>query len=65
MGGLTAYIANVAMMNSTSRLQTDVSLSMLKKAMNTEEAQGATLIQSLSEMAPPADGRGALLDVRA
>ncbi|MGN0657753.1 MAG: YjfB family protein [Ruminiclostridium sp.] len=38
---------------------------MLKKTMDAQETAGAQLIENLSEMAPPADGRGALLDVRA
>ena len=65
MGGLTAYIAQLSTNMSHDNVQSQVSTSMLKKTMDAQETASAQLIENLSEMAPPADGRGALLDVRA
>lgn len=65
MGGLTAYIAQLSTSMSQYNVQSQVSTSMLKKTMDAQETASAQLIENLSEMAPPADGRGALLDVRA
>ena len=65
MGGLTAYIAQLSTNMSQYNVQSQVSTSMLKKTMDAQETASVQLIENLSEMAPPADGRGALLDVRA
>lgn len=65
MGGLTSYIAQLSTNMSQYNVQSQVSTSMLKKTMDAQETASAQLIENLSEMAPPADGRGALLDVRA
>ena len=65
MGGPTAYIAQLTTTRSQYNVQSQVSTSMLKKTMDAQETASAQLIENLSEMAPPADGRGALLDVRA
>jgi hypothetical protein len=48
-----------------SNLQTDASLALMKNFMEADENASARLIESISEAAPPADGRGALMDVRA
>lgn len=37
---------------SASKLQQNVSISVLKKAMNTQESQAAELIQSIAQAAP-------------
>lgn len=57
-------IAATGMSMSASRLQQDANISVLKKAMNTQESQAAELIESMSQtvQAPPADPTR-LLDV--
>ena len=66
MGGLTAYIANLSMNMAQYNVQNQASLSMLKNTMESQEASSNILIDSLANMpAPSADGRGAVLDVRA
>lgn len=57
-------IAATGMSMSASRLQQDANISVLKKAMNTQESQAAELIESMSQtvQTPPADPTR-LLDV--
>lgn len=65
MGGLTAYIANLSMNMAQQSVQTQFSTGMLKNVMESQEASGNILIESLANMpAPSADGRGTLLDVK-
>lgn len=65
MDGLTNLMATMSMSISQSNVASQASIAMLKNAMNTDEAASAKLMQSISEAAPSADGRGALMDVRA
>ncbi|MBR3840212.1 MAG: YjfB family protein [Erysipelotrichales bacterium] len=44
---ITNYIANLSMSMSTSQLQTSVSTSVLKKAMEANEASMANLIETM------------------
>ena len=50
-------IAAMSVNMSSSKLQQDVSVSVMKKAMNTQESQAAELIQTLQQtvQTPPAD----------
>ena len=50
-------IAAVGTSMSASQLQKDVSISVLKKAMNAQQSQAAELIQTMTQavQAPPAD----------
>jgi hypothetical protein len=50
-------IAAMSVNMSSSQLQQDVSVSVMKKAMNTQESQAAELIQTLQQtvQTPPAD----------
>jgi len=50
-------IAAVGTSMSASQLQQDVSISVLKKAMNAQQSQAAELIQTMTQtvQAPPAD----------
>ena len=65
MDGLGNFIASMSVVQSQSNLVTDASIAVMKNIMNTEEAASGKLIESISEAAPSADGRGALMDVRA
>ena len=65
MDGLTNLMATMSMSISQSNVASQASIAMLKNAMNTDEAASAKLMQSISEATPSADGRGALMDVRA
>lgn len=53
-------IAAAGMDFKTSQLQQDVQITLLKKAMDSQEAQGAQLVQSLVELPNPAR----LLDIK-
>ena len=65
MDGLGMNLAAMSIGLSQSDTASQVSLALLKNTMDSQEAAGARIIEDLSEMAPPADGRGALLDIRA
>ncbi len=65
MDGLTNLMATMSMSISQSNVASQASIAMLKNAMNADEAASAKLMQSISEATPSADGRGALMDVRA
>ena len=65
MDGLTNLMATMSMRISQSNVASQASIAMLKNAMNTDEAASAKLMQSISQATPSADGRGALMDVRA
>ncbi len=65
MDGITNFLSTMSMSMSRSNLQTDASLALMKKFMTADENASAQLIESISEAAPSADGRGALMDVRA
>ena len=65
MDGLTNLMATMSMSLSQTNVASQASIAMLKNAMNTDEAASAKLMQSISQAAPSADGRGALMDVRA
>jgi|GEM_PF-2047318 len=65
MDGLTNLMATMSMSISQSNVASQASIAMLKNAMNADEASSAKLMQSISEATPSADGRGALMDVRA
>ncbi|MBR1832361.1 MAG: YjfB family protein [Ruminiclostridium sp.] len=65
MDGLTNLMATMSMSISQSNVASQASIAMLKNAMNTDEAASAKLMQSISQATPSADGRGALMDVRA
>ena len=47
------------------KIASQASIAMLKNAMDNGEAASAKMIESISEAVPSADGRGALMDVRA
>ncbi|NLV86737.1 MAG: putative motility protein [Clostridiales bacterium] len=53
-------IAAAGMDFKASQLQQDVQVALLKKAMDSQEAQGAQLVQSLVELPNPAR----LLDIK-
>lgn len=53
-------IAAAGMDFKASQLQQDVQIALLKKAMDSQEAQGAQLVQSLVELPNPAR----LLDIK-
>ena len=65
MDGLTGFIAAVSMDMSQYNVQSQASLALLKNTMNSQEAASERIIEDLSKMAPPADGHGSLMDVRA
>ena len=65
MDGLTNLMATMSMSISQSNVASQASIAMLKNAMNADEAASAKFMQSISEATPSADGRGALMDVRA
>ena len=56
---LIMSIAAMSVNMKSAQLQQDVSVAMLKKAMNAQEALG----ESIVEMMPPAAEPGRLLDV--
>ena len=53
-------VAAAGMDFKASQLQQDVQLALIKKAMDSQEAQGAQLVQDLLELPNPAR----LLDIR-
>ncbi len=61
----TNVITTMAMGMSQSKIASGVSIAMLKNTMNSDEAANAKLLESIAQAAPSADGRGALIDVRA
>ncbi len=65
MDGISNFLSTMSMSMARSNLQTDASLALMKNFMEADENASARLIESISEAAPPADGRGALMDVRA
>ncbi len=65
MDGFTDLMATMSIGLSQSKVATQASLAMLKNAMNMDEAANARMMESISEAVPSADGRGALMDVRA
>ncbi len=65
MEGLTNLMSTMSMAMSQTNVASQASIAMLKNAMNADEAASAKLMQSISQAAPSADGRGALMDVRA
>ena len=65
MDGITNFLSTMSMSMARSNLQTDASLALMKNFMKADENASAQLIESISEAAPPADGSGALMDVRA
>ncbi|MEY8356413.1 YjfB family protein [Lachnospiraceae bacterium 54-53] len=61
-------IAAMSMGLSSARLQQSVGISVAKKAMNSQEAEAAGLIEMMDAAVPgqvPADGVGQLVDTRA
>lgn len=65
MDGITNLLSTMSMSMARSNLQTDASLALMKNFMKADENASAKLIESISEAVPSADGRGALMDVRA
>ncbi|MCR4779756.1 MAG: YjfB family protein [Ruminiclostridium sp.] len=65
MDGISNFLSTMSMSMARSNLQTDASLALMKNFMEADENASARLIESISEAAPSADGRGALMDVRA
>lgn len=65
MDGLTNLMTTMAMGMSQARVASQASIAMLKNSMNMDEAANAKMMESISEAVPSADGRGALMDVRA
>ncbi|MBQ3841182.1 MAG: YjfB family protein [Ruminiclostridium sp.] len=65
MDGFSNLMATMSMSISQTNVASQASIAMLKNAMNADEAASAKLMQSISQAAPSADGRGALMDVRA
>ena len=65
MDGFTNLMATMSIGFSQNNVASQASIAMLKNAMNADEAASAKLMQSISQAAPSADGRGALMDVRA
>ncbi len=64
MGGLTAYIANLSMNMAQYNVQNQASISMLKNAMDSQEASSNLLLEGLQNLPSP-DGKGMIMDVRA
>lgn len=64
MGGLTAYIANLSMNMAQQNVQNQVSVSMLKNVMDSQEASSNLLLEGLQNLPSP-DGKGMVMDVRA
>ncbi|MBO6232066.1 MAG: YjfB family protein [Ruminiclostridium sp.] len=65
MDGFTNVIAAASMSMAQMNTASQASIAMLKNAMNMDENASAKMIESISNAAPSADGRGALMDVRA
>ena len=65
MDGFTNLMTTMAMGLSQTNVASQASIAMLKNAMNMDEAANAKMMESISEAVPSADGRGALMDVRA
>ena len=62
---LTSYIANVSMSMAQSNALNGASAAMLKKTMESAEAQGASAVNLIeSASIPPAGSKGHLLDIR-
>ena len=49
---IVSYIANTSMNLSAAKLQSDVSVAMLKKTMEASEASAANLIESIASVQP-------------
>ncbi len=60
---LTSYIAGVSMSMAQSNVQNSVSSAMLKKQLDSVEAQGASAVNMIQSI-PPAGSKGHLLDIR-
>ncbi|WP_077612125.1 YjfB family protein [Clostridium sp. Marseille-P2415] len=62
-------IAAMSMEMSSVRLQQSVGMSVIKKAMNSEEAEAAGLLEmadtALPQQQVPSDGVGQIMDARA
>ncbi len=56
-------IAGASMAMAETNLQQSVSVSMMKKSMESAEASMSTILDMMDNMPSP-DGRGTLLDVR-
>lgn len=66
MEGLGMSIAALATSMAQQNVANAVSVKMLDKVMETDEAAGAQLVQSLNQLAEPLpNGVGSLLDIRA
>ena len=65
MDGFTNLMTTMAMGLSQTNVAAQASIAMLKNTMNMDEAANAKMMESISEAVPSADGRGALMDVRA
>ena len=65
MDGFTNLMTTMAMGLSQTNVASQASIAMLKNTMNMDEAANAKMMESISEAVPSADGRGALMDVRA
>ncbi|MBR5090909.1 MAG: putative motility protein [Ruminiclostridium sp.] len=61
----TNLMSTMAMGLSVGKVASQASIAMLKNTMNADEAANAKLLESISQAVPSADGRGALMDVRA
>lgn len=66
MEGLGMSIAALATSMAQQNTATAVSMKMMKNVMETNEAAGAQLVESLNQMTEPLpNGVGSLLDIRA
>lgn len=61
---MESYIAALSMSMASSSLQNSVSVSMMKKSMDSSEQTMQTITKMLDNMPSP-DGRGTKLNVRA
>lgn len=61
---MESYIAALSMSMASSGLQNSVSVSMMKKSMDSSEQTMQTITKMLDNMPSP-DGRGTKLNVRA
>lgn len=65
MDGFTNLMATMSIGMSQANVASQASIAMLKNVMNMDEAANAKMLESISTVAPSADGCGALMDVRA
>ena len=65
MDGYADVITTMAMGLSQAKVLSQASIAMFKNAVDQDEAATAKMMESISEAVPSADGRGALMDVRA